>query len=150
MAFRILVTDDDEDDYFLLTNAFDSLGLNYHLDQFMNGEELIEYLSIRDNLLVLPDMIILDYNMPKMDGFETLVRIREVTAFNSIPVIIYSTSDDPKRMYLLFSKGADGYVQKSGSLKQIAEFVQAIDAYFKGKGKLPGYAPKATIVPHGG
>jgi CheY-like chemotaxis protein len=148
MAYTILVTDDDEDDYYLLTDTFISLQLDYHFKQLKDGKELINYLSeIQKNLERLPDMIILDYNMPKMNGLETLKKLRTFPEFKHIPVIIYSTSNNQQLKHILLNNGANGCVSKNSSLQKTAEFVLALDAYLNGHGELPGKLTKASI-PH--
>jgi CheY-like chemotaxis protein len=137
MVFKILITDDDEDDYYILTNAFKNLKLEHCFEQLKGGEELINHLfKFKDDFKALPDLIILDYNMPKMNGLQTLVQIRAQTEFNKVPVIIHSTCNDKCLKQLLIANGATAYVPKKGSLKEIEEFVLALDAYLKGDGKI--------------
>jgi CheY-like chemotaxis protein len=137
MLFKILITDDDEDDYYILTHAFKNLKLNYHFEQLTNGEELIEHLyKCKSNFAALPDLVILDYNMPKMNGMETLIKLRAQAEFNKIPIIIHSTAADIKLKQTLLAKGATAFVPKKGSLQKIEEFVLAIDAYLNGDDKM--------------
>ncbi len=135
MLFEILITDDDDDDYYILTNAFESLKLTHRFKQLKSGEELIDYL-FKIKSKSLPDLIILDYNMPKMNGLQTLAKIRAYTEFCSIPIIMHSTSEDRHLRQTLLTNGATAYVPKKSSIKKIQEFALAVDAYLKGDKKM--------------
>ncbi|HET6227910.1 MAG TPA: response regulator [Bacteroidia bacterium] len=144
MSLKILITDDDEDDHDILTAAFKTLRLGYHIEQLKSGEELIKYL-FKTELKELPALIILDYNMPKLNGLETLKQIRSKSVFSKTPILIHSTSDDYHLQQALLSNGATAYVQKRSSLKEIEEFVLAIDDYLKGDNKKLGLLSETNI-----
>jgi CheY-like chemotaxis protein len=146
MILKILITDDDEDDYYILTNTFKNLKLDYCFEQMKGGEELINHLfKFKNDLNTLPDLIILDYNMPKMNGLTTLMQIRAQTEFNKMPVVIHSTCNDNRLKQLLVASGATAYIPKKGSLKEIEEFVLAIDAYLKGDEKMLNQLSKISV-----
>lgn len=137
--YTVFITDDDADDYLILTSIFHNLNLMHQFRHLKDGEQLISnLLEIVNTKQPLPDIIILDYNMPKMNGLEALIEIRKHTALSLIPVIVYSTSSDPELENVLLKRGATSYVTKSSSLEKAVEFALAIDSYLRGLKDIPG------------
>ena len=136
--YTICITDDDEDDFFILKDTFDSLGLPYELLYLKDGEELIDYLIQKPIRKMLPALILLDYNMPKKNGLETLTEIRAHSHLATVPIIIYSTSDCTSLHRMMMDNGANGFITKNTSMNKIVEFVKNLDAYLKGKAEIPG------------
>lgn len=94
MIRRILLADDDADDRMLFEEVFSDLPSDeYELQSVTNGEEVLSYLRSVDKD-ELPDLIILDQNMPLMSGRDTLEVLKSEELFANIPVIIYSTYND--------------------------------------------------------
>ena len=94
MIRRILLVDDDADDRMLFEQVFSDLPSDeYELQSVTNGEEVLSYLRSVDKD-ELPDLIILDQNMPLMSGRDTLEVLKSEELFANIPVIIYSTYND--------------------------------------------------------
>ncbi|MBB1283197.1 response regulator [Flavisolibacter sp. BT320] len=117
----ILMVDDDEEDCMLLSDAFDELGYGSCIHYEENGEEAIRYLDqcLAENSL--PSMIVLDLNMPKLNGKQTLRHIKGVEALQNIPVIIFSTSLNPREKEECLALGAHSYVIKPASYKDSIE-----------------------------
>src|SRR5690349_20171020 len=94
--YCILVADDDTDDQFMLKEAFSSLNFDKEIRTVENGEELLDYLNLKgkynDSALPVPKLILLDLNMPKIDGRQCLRLIKANADFCKIPIIIFSTS----------------------------------------------------------
>lgn len=120
---KILMTDDDSDDRLLALVAFKKLNVAHSIDFVTNGQELIDYLTTRLELnRELPDLILLDLNMPKKDGREALQEIKSNPKLKHLDVIIFSTSDSEKDKKLTLGLGARKYIVKpanQGELKQI-------------------------------
>lgn len=91
MAQLILYADDDLDDFYILSKAFEGLLPEFRLVHALSGEIAIEYLGSLSNKDSL-GLIILDYNMPGMDGVTTGSMIRERHLADHIPIVIFSTS----------------------------------------------------------
>jgi CheY-like chemotaxis protein len=85
----ILYAEDDFDDFNSVKEALDQVTDHYVLDHARNGSEAIEYLK---NMTSPPDLIVLDLNMPLVDGKEVLVWIKKQEQLNRIPVMIFTTS----------------------------------------------------------
>lgn len=91
---RILLAEDDEDDQLLFHEFLKSRNDITILPIAENGEVLIDLLEGMTNDGELPDLIILDQNMPKKNGFQTLQFLKESNRYSNIPAIIYSTYTD--------------------------------------------------------
>ena len=119
---HILFSDDDTDDALLFTQATDLLTSPVLLSFAEDGEQLMRYLSKE----MLPDMIFLDLNMPVKNGIECLDSIRSDKKLNWLPVIIYTTSDNPRDIETCFKLGANLYVVKPTSFENIIKTLKKI------------------------
>ena len=114
------MADDDPEDQELLLNAFQQITDEYTLTTVNSGKELVELLShIEDNNL--PCLIVLDYDMPGMDGKETLKQLQKNQRYRVIPKVIYSSSMHEKERAECISFGAKDYVGKANSRQEINE-----------------------------
>jgi CheY-like chemotaxis protein len=110
---KILMTDDDSDDRMLAMLAFKSLNLAHSIDFVTNGVELLDYLHTRvSTKRELPDLILLDLNMPLKDGREALMEIKADNALKHLEVIIFSTSSSENDKQSTLSMGAKNYIVK--------------------------------------
>jgi CheY-like chemotaxis protein len=95
MRRKILLADDDKDDRFIFDQAMEDLGKDLSVLDFVeNGAALIDYLNKIEEDNRLPDLIILDHNMPKMNGMQTLSYLKKNDRYKNITVIVYSTYSD--------------------------------------------------------
>lgn len=122
-AFDILLADDDKDDRFFFKNALDDLTIPTHLITVEDGEQLMTYLA--ENSDNLPDVLFLDLNMPRKSGAECLAEIKRDKKFQSLPVIIYSTSLYKTVADELYKMGAHYYVQKT-DLTELRKMLQRV------------------------
>lgn len=90
---RILWADDDIDDLMLMRHVLKDLGDDYNITEVHNGQEAIEYLKNAKQKGELPCLIILDMNMPVLDGKETLAKLKKDEALSDIPVVFFTTSN---------------------------------------------------------
>ena len=100
---NILLADDDSDDRSFFDQALKGLSISSHLTTFNDGEQLMKYLS--ENLEQLPDVLFLDLNMPRKNGFECLEEIKFDKKLKQIPIIIFSTSFDQNVVNTLYNNG---------------------------------------------
>ncbi len=122
----IYIADDDSDDVFFVERAIRQLDLDISLRHFINGRELLRELESKQD--ALPNVIVLDLNMPIMDGKETLRNIRQNGELSSLPVVILSTSTfGGEKEDCLFS-GANNYYVKPYSFARYLEIFQQVKA----------------------
>lgn len=106
----ILLTDDDEDDREIFTDIIHKVNGPINLESASSGLDLLNKLS--HNFNNLPDLLILDLNMPGMDGRECLSRLKSCDTLNKLPVIMFSTSSAIEDINFAYEKGADLYLIK--------------------------------------
>jgi CheY-like chemotaxis protein len=122
---KILLADDDADDRAILQDAMTELEADQLLCFAHNGEEALRILGNDFNAEYRPSLIILDLNMPKLNGTETLRRIKSDDRFNKIPVIIYSTSLNPLEKEKCMLLGAHSYITKPVTFKESMDTAKA-------------------------
>lgn len=127
---KILYADDDHDDHFFLCESITSSGLSAEIDYVTDGEQVIRYL---DDLpeSALPDLIVLDLNMPKRNGKQTLEFLKKHARYAAIPVIILSTSDNRIDKDYCRDKGAVSCLVKPGHFSGYTSIVQTFIPYLQ-------------------
>lgn len=115
---KILLADDDEDDKMIINDALTLLSNDNVIYFTENGEEALRVLNKNYDENDLPCLIVLDLNMPKLNGTETLRCIKNDLRFKDIPVIIYSTSINPMEKEKCLILGAHSYITKPISFKE--------------------------------
>lgn len=126
-APKILYADDDSDDRFLLNESVVSSGLHASLVYVSNGLEAISYIEKTPD--DLPSLVVLDLNMPKMNGRETLQYLKTHPQYQNIPVIILSTSENKREMDACTEQGALSYFVKPHSANGYNTIVNAFRPY---------------------
>lgn len=116
----ILIVDDDEDDCRLVKEGLYQVGLRLPIHIVMGGAEAIQFLG--DNRTSLPSLIILDLNMPGMDGLEVLKNLKEY----SIPTVLYSTTCPPDVLRNARDAGAIDCIKKGTSYTDNLKFAKYI------------------------
>jgi CheY-like chemotaxis protein len=111
-----------------LKRALDDQKVISPLVQVTNGEEAIEYLRNGGNQE--PCLILLDLNMPKMNGVEFLKIVKADKTLKKIPIVVLTTSTEEGDIAGSFEQGAAGYMVKSVDYKKFVEIVRAIDTYW--------------------
>jgi CheY-like chemotaxis protein len=118
----ILLADDDKDDRLFFSMALDALTIRTELTAVVDGEKLMEYLY--ENTHQLPDVIFLDLNMPRKNGFECLLEIKLNPKMNTLPVIIFSTSFEQDVVNTLYENGAKHFIRKPSEFLQFKKIIQ--------------------------
>ena len=121
-SLHVLFSDDDTDDAMLFTQAADLLTFPVLLSFAEDGEQLMRSLTRE----VLPDLIFLDLNMPLKNGIECLKIIRKNKNLDWLPVIIYTTSQDPDEIEQCYQLGANLYVVKPTSFENIIKTLRKV------------------------
>ena len=124
----ILLVEDDQVDAMTVERAFKDLKITNKLACTLNGEEALEYL--RDESNKKPCVIILDLNMPKMNGIEFLKVVKEDERLKEIPVVVLTTSTEEQDVVESFKLGVAGYMVKPVDYKKFVEAIRTIELYW--------------------
>lgn len=124
----VLLVDDDPGDVVLVRRAFEDLKLANPLVNSNNGEEALEYL--RDESNKKPCVILLDLNMPKMNGIEFLKIVKTDDVLKKIPIVVLTTSNDELHIDENFKLSVAGYVVKPVDYKGFAEAIRMVDLHW--------------------
>ena len=120
MPNKILVVDDDEDDRELVRKAFLACGAPVDVTELTDGSDVLNYLTnCQPN--DLPSLILLDLNMPVMNGFEVLMEIKTHDQFHLIPVYVFTTSNLQRDRTHSVRLGAKGMITKPSSYMEWVE-----------------------------
>ncbi|NEU70198.1 response regulator [Spirosoma agri] len=122
-ANHILLVDDDEDDQFLVQQVIKQYSPDSSIDVLGDGEQLLDALEQSPRL---PDLVLLDLNMPRMGGLEALGHIRANEAYEHLPIIILTTSDSSQDRQQAQRLQATDYLVKPGNTQQMNQLVLAI------------------------
>ncbi len=119
---NILLADDDMDDCHLFSEALGELPVTARLTPVHDGEKLMNFLEQAEEL---PDVLYLDLNMPRKNGFECLAEIRTNNRLQELPVIIFSTSFDKNIVSQLYSNGAQFYIRKPNDFTKLKNVIHS-------------------------
>jgi CheY-like chemotaxis protein len=134
---QLLLADDDKDDCDLFKEALDELPVTAHLNTVHDGEQLMQFLGKEKNN-TLPQVLFLDLNMPRKNGFECLSEIRRNDRLKDLPVIIFSTSLDRDIVNLLYNNGAHYYISKPNEFEKLKDIIYtALDAVIQNSAAKP-------------
>ena len=109
----ILLAEDDEDDQELIKLAFSKVTKEHEFKIVSNGQELLDVLSHQSET---PCMIILDLNMPVLNGIQTLKELQKEPRYKKIPIVIFTTSDNDENKKSSYSSGAADYFVKPSTM----------------------------------
>lgn len=116
----ILLGEDDIDDEELLKEVFTRIDPSYSLEFVNNGRNVINRLQEMEKY-GMPSLIVLDYNMPTLNGAEILQELKRLRRFDEVPKIIWSTSDSNTYRTICLELGARDYVIKPSNMQGLAE-----------------------------
>lgn len=117
----IVLADDDEDDREFFRYTLESTSSAHRFLAFKDGESLLDYLNNTEN--EVPNLIFLDINMPKINGWECLKQIRTKYSSVQLPVLIYSTSNHPDDVSMSLRLGANMHIHKPNDLLLLKKLV---------------------------
>ena len=132
--FVILMAEDDADDRLLTSEALADIR-NFNALEFVeDGFELLEYLhsegDYADSPRALPNLILLDLNMPRMSGLEALARIKQDARLRLIPVVVLSTSNSEADVANSYALGAASYLTKPTSYRGMVKLMKVLSRYW--------------------
>jgi len=125
---KVLLVEDNEADIILTSEILSSAGINQPIAIARDGAEAIQFLNKEGQFSKdqTPDLVLLDINLPKINGKEVLNYIKKNEAFKSVYVIMYTSSDLEKDILYCYDTGADLYLKKSHSMDSYDKIVQTI------------------------
>lgn len=138
--FTVLLVEDEAADADLVQMAFEEGRLLATLHHVVDGVEALEFLRREGERFAdapRPDLILLDLNMPRMNGREFLEAIKQDPDLRKIPVVVLTTSDVERDVVASYDLGASGYVVKPVDLDQFMKAIQGIKSYWVTVVKLP-------------
>ena len=124
----ILLVEDDQVDTMTVRRALKEIHVSNPLVHVENGEEAITYL--RDSQRDKPCIMLLDLNMPIMNGIEFLQVVKHDDQLKRIPVVVLTTSEEQQDKVNSFNLGVAGYMAKPVDYRQFVEVMRSIDAYW--------------------
>jgi CheY-like chemotaxis protein len=122
----ILIGEDDIDDKEILEEIFVSIDSSSKLQFLNNGEKLIDFLKNSDDV---PCLIILDYNMPDLNGADILKGLQNIERLKKVPKMIWSTSDAPAFKQKCMESGACEYLVKPSKIKDLENMLRHMLSY---------------------
>ncbi|MBS0240831.1 MAG: response regulator [Proteobacteria bacterium] len=135
-SISILIADDDADDRMLIEDAFRESRLSNPLAFVENGEELLHYLrcegkfSHRNANEPMPRLILLDLNMPKMDGRTALKHLKADPELRRIPVVVLTTSKAEEDILRTYDLGVSSFITKPVTFQGLVDVVRALNTYW--------------------
>jgi len=131
----ILVADDDDGHAILIQECLEDSGVDNPIIRFADGEEIWNFLSTEsDNPKFSPEnkyLILLDIRMPKMDGVDVLRRIKSTEHIANIPVIMLTTTDNPREIKECYDLGCNSYITKPIDIIEFEEVVKNLGVFIK-------------------
>jgi len=123
----ILIVEDDEVDVMTIKRAMKEIHVTNPVEVRWNGEEALDYLQGEKEL---PGIVLLDLNMPRMNGMEFLQHVRSDERLKRIPVVVLTTSREEQDRFSSFNLGVAGYMIKPVDYLQFVEVIRAINLYW--------------------
>lgn len=134
-SISILIADDDADDRMLIEDAFRESRLSNPLAFVENGEELLHYLRGQGKFanrgeIKMPRLILLDLNMPKMDGRTALSHLKADPDLKRIPVVVLTTSKAEEDILRTYDLGVSSFIAKPVTFQGLVDVVRALNNYW--------------------
>ncbi len=138
----ILVAEDHNHDKFILTEVFSRAGIAADLRFVSDGEQMLDYLYRRGSFAdaehaPTPRLVLLDLNMPRLDGRKVLRMVRADDSLRHLPVIALSTSESPKHINEAYSIGINAYLIKPASIPDYVAKVSSLWKFWLETASLP-------------
>ena len=137
---RVLIAEDNEDHIFLAVRALKDLnGVHLEVDAVRDGAEALDYVHAvgRFQGRSLPQLILLDLKMPKIDGLEVLKALKEDPSLKSIPVVMLTASERPEDVEAAYKLGANSYVTKPAGVGAFRDGLKQLKHYWAELATLP-------------
>ncbi len=127
-SLNILLIEDDTIEVMKFNRVLKSLQLNHKIIEANNGEEALKILQFKENI---PDIIVLDLNMPKLNGLEFLAILKDNDVLKYIPAIILTTSSNHKDVLECYKIGIAGYILKPLKYEEYVSSIKRLLDYWR-------------------
>jgi CheY-like chemotaxis protein len=135
----VLLVDDNDDDVFMVREAFSDICLLNIIHHVEDGVKALEYLRKEGEFqkMKAPDIILLDINMPRKNGFEVLEEIKNDPSLRHIPTVILTTSKRDEDIVRSYGSGASSYIRKPVDFEKFIEVMKHFEIYWTFVSKIP-------------
>ena len=138
----VLLAEDDPEDIYLIGEALEEVAIPNQLKIVQNGEELLDYLYQRGDFSdpsesPRPGLVLLDLNMPRLDGREALSQIKADSDLRRIPIVVLTTSKAQEDILNTYNLGISGYISKPVSFSGLLEVIKSLGTYWLQTVQLP-------------
>lgn len=138
-SLRILMIDDDHDDHYITKDVLKELNIQVDIDFISDSTIVFDHLeSQKENL---PNLILLDKNLPATDGIEILMQLKAHSTYTLIPVVVISGSAFPEEVNEFYRNGASSFITKPSSGKLTKEKIEGFIRYWSEICELPAFQP---------
>lgn len=148
---KILLVEDDPQDVELTLRAFRSENVQSRIEVVRDGEEALDYLFCRGEYKARspgqpPTLVLLDLKLPKIGGLQVLQELKSSAEYHSIPVIMLTSSGEPRDIAESYRLGVNSYIQKPVDIGEFRKAIRALALYWLGVNRspfspIPGSAP---------
>jgi len=138
-TFNVLLIEDSKADIDLICEAWQESVFKISVNSVRDGDQALKYLRQQkpfENAL-RPDLLILDLNLPRKDGWTTLEEIKSDKQLKAIPVIVFTTSESEEDVRRCYSLGANCYISKPFQYNELKEVFQTVEKFWFSVAKLP-------------
>jgi CheY-like chemotaxis protein len=131
----LLVVEDSHEDFKMLQRLMRRMAVQNPIYRCTSGDEVLDFLCQEGNyqdpkIAPRPSVILLDLNLPGIDGRDVLERLKQDNSFREIPIVVFTTSSNPKDIELCYQKGANGYLIKPMDAQDLQKTLQAFVDYW--------------------
>jgi CheY-like chemotaxis protein len=131
----LLVVEDSNEDFRMLERLMRRMAVQNPIYRCTNGDEVLEFLYKQSSnanfrAALRPSVILLDLNLPGIDGRDILERLKQDISFREIPIVVFTTSSNPRDIELCYQKGANGYLVKPMDAQGLRKTIQAFVDYW--------------------
>ena len=137
--YQILLVEDNEGDIILTLEAFEECNFKTEIQVARNGKEAIHLLLESQTNNQIPDLILLDINLPLLNGHEVLKKIKESEKTKHIPVVMLTTSSSITDINSTFANYANSYISKPSDINDFFQTINSLSTYWFETCKLPNF-----------
>lgn len=135
-AYKLWLVDDDPDDQYLVTKIVASIRGDIEIRCLDSGADFFSCLDVSNEI---PDLVLLDLNMPIMGGLDVLDNLQAQKKLNLIPTVVFSTSQSEHDITEAYSKGARSFLSKSGNFSELEQQIETLCHYWLDVVSIPNH-----------